>query len=156
MAYNIKIDPKLPRGPRGFKGDTGDTGRQGLTGPIGPAGPAGATGATGATGAQGAAAETQDSGWIAVSSLANNFTSPTAVAYRKLNNVVYLRGNLFGGTAGTGAFTLPVGYRPSVEVVVPVQKYGTANLDYITIGTNGVVLPNSTAAWLSSVIFVVG
>ena len=150
---NVRIDPKLPRGPRGPKGDTGDTGPQG---PIGLTGPTGPAGATGATGAQGAAAETQDSGWIAVSSLANNFTAPTAVAYRKLNNVVYLRGNLFNGTAGTGAFTLPVGYRPSVEVVVPVQKYGTSGLDYITIGTNGVVLPNSTAAWLSSVVFPIG
>ena len=98
----------------------------------------------------------EDSGWINVSSLANNFTAPTTVAYRKLNGVVYLRGNLFNGTANTGAFTLPVGYRPSVEVVVPVQKYGTSNLDYVTIGTNGVVLPNSTAAWLSGVCFPIG
>ena len=97
-----------------------------------------------------------DSGWIAVTSLSNSFTSPTAVAYRKINNVVYMRGNLFNGTANTGAFTLPEGYRPSVDVVVAVQKYGTPHLDYVTIGTNGVVLPNSTAAWLSSVIFPVG
>ena len=97
-----------------------------------------------------------DSGWIAVTSLSNDFTSPTEVAYRKINNVVYMRGNLFNGVAGTGAFTLPEGYRPSVEVVFPVQKFGAAGLDYITIGTNGVVLPNSTAAWLSSVIFPVG
>jgi hypothetical protein len=98
----------------------------------------------------------EDTGWIAVSSLSNNFTAPTAVAYRKINNIVYMRGNLFNGTANSGAFTLPEGYRPSVDVVVPVQKYGTSGLDYITIGTNGVVLPNSTAAWLSSVIFPVG
>lgn len=98
----------------------------------------------------------EDTGWQSVSSLANGFTAPTAVAYRRINGIVYMRGNLFNGTANTGAFTLPPGYRPSVDVVVPVQKYGTPNLDYITIGTNGVVLPNSTAAWLSSVIFPVG
>jgi hypothetical protein len=98
----------------------------------------------------------EDSGWINVSSLSNNFTAPTTVAYRKLNGVVYLRGNLFNGTANTGAFTLPTGYRPSVEVVVPVQKYGTADLAYVTVGTNGVVLPNSTAAWLSGVCFPIG
>ena len=97
-----------------------------------------------------------DSGWVAVTSLSNSFTAPTTVAYRKLNNVVYMRGNLFDGTANTGAFTLPSGYRPSVTVVVPVQKYGTPNLDYVTIGTDGVVTPNSTAAWLSSVVFPVG
>jgi hypothetical protein len=98
----------------------------------------------------------EDTGWQSVSSLANGFTAPTAVAYRRINGIVYMRGSLFNGTANTGAFTLPSGYRPSVDVVVPVQKYGTPNLDYITIGTNGVVLPNSTAAWLSSVIFPVG
>lgn len=98
----------------------------------------------------------QDSGWINVSSLANGFTAPTTVAYRKLNGVVYLRGNLYNGTANTGAFTLPSGYRPSVDVVVPVQKYGTSDNAYVTVGTDGVVVPNSTAAWLSSVIFSVG
>ena len=98
----------------------------------------------------------QDSGWINVSSLSNNFTAPTTVAYRKLNGVVYLRGNLYNGTANTGAFTLPSGYRPSVDVVVPVQKYGTSDNAYVTVGTDGVVVPNSTAAWLSSVIFSVG
>ena len=98
----------------------------------------------------------QDSGWINVSSLSNSFTAPTTVAYRKLNGVVYLRGNLFNGTANTTAFTLPTEYRPSVDVVVPAQKYGTSNIDYVTVSTSGAVIPNSTAAWLSGVCFPVG
>ena len=115
--------------PKGEKGDTGDTGP---------------------------AAEIQDSGWIAVTSLDNSFTSPTAVAYRKINNIVYMRGNLFQGTSNTTAFTLPAGYRPSIDVVVPVQKFGTGVIDYITVYADGRVTPNSTAAWLSSVVFPVG
>ena len=98
----------------------------------------------------------EDSGWINVSSLSNSFTAPTTVAYRKLNGVVYLRGNLFNGTANTTAFTLPSGYRPSVEVVVPVQKFGTADIAYVTVATSGAVTPNSTAGWLSGVCFPVG
>lgn len=98
----------------------------------------------------------EDSGWIAVSSISNGFSTPTAVAYRKINNVVYMRGNLFNGTASTTAFTLPSGYRPTVEVVVPVQQFGTGNINYITVNTGGDVIPQGTAAWLSSVVFPVG
>jgi PPE-repeat protein len=98
----------------------------------------------------------EDTGWIAVSSLTNSFSSLTGVAYRKINNVVYLRGNLTGGTANTGALTLPVGYRPSIDTVVPVQQYGTPNVTYVTVGTDGVVVPNSTSGWLSSIIFPIG
>lgn len=97
-----------------------------------------------------------DTGWQAVSSLANGFTAPTAVAYRRINNIVYMRGNLNGGTANTGAFTLPSGYRPSVNVVIPVQQYGTPNISYVTVGTDGVVVPNSSSGWLSSIIFPIG
>lgn len=97
-----------------------------------------------------------DTGWQSVSSFSNGFTAPTAVAYRKINNVVYMRGNLNSGTANAVAFTLPDGYRPSVNVVVPVQQYGTANTSYVTVNTNGDVTPNASAGWLSSVIFPIG
>ena len=97
-----------------------------------------------------------DTGWIAVSSFANSFSAATAVAYRRINSVVYLRGNVTGGTANTGAFTLPVGYRPSVSTVIPAQQYGTPSINYVTVGTDGVVVPNASSAWLSSIIFPVG
>ena len=97
----------------------------------------------------------EDTGWISVSSFANNFTAPQAVSYRKINNVVYFRGCLFNGTANTGAFTLPTGYRPAATSVIAVQQYGTPNINYVTVGTDGVVVPNGTAAWLSNVIFPV-
>ena len=96
-----------------------------------------------------------DTGWISVTSFNNGF-SGNSVAYRKVNNVVYLRGNISGGTAGAGAFFLPSGFRPStIEVVIPAQQYGTANTTYVSVGNDGNVVPNANAAWLSSMIFPV-
>jgi hypothetical protein len=98
-----------------------------------------------------------DSGWINVSSFTNSFVSAgTAPAYRKLNGVVYLRGNVQSGTAGTAAFTLPSGYRPSVSGTYSIQQYGTANMNYITVDTAGNVTPNATSAWLSGVAIPIG
>jgi hypothetical protein len=97
-----------------------------------------------------------DTGWIAVSSFANGFSAVAAVAYRKINNVVYMRGNVTGGTANAGAFTLPAGYRPAATIVIPVQQYGTGNINYVTVGADGVVVPNASSGWLSSIIFPVG
>jgi hypothetical protein len=245
MAYNIRIDPKLPRGPRGFKGDTGDTGRQGLTGPAGPTGATGATGPTGPTGATGATGSTGatptapftitqssnnagypltissaneqgggsgfsdfikfinsksgasninkhirmnssgaieiinsaytasifsvsddgtvtsnnlgETGWTTVGSFSNSFVSGgNTPGYRRLNNVVYLRGNVNSGTAGQTAFTLPSGYRPATDFVIPVQQFGTGNISYVTVYTDGRVVPNSTSGWLTSIHFPLG
>jgi hypothetical protein len=109
------------------------------------------TGTQGVQGTQGAVA---DSGWTAVTSFTNGF-SGTSTAYRKINNVVYLRGNITGGTPESAAFNLPEEYRPAVDVIVPVQKFGTTDLSYVTVYTNGNDTPNSTAAWLTSIVFPV-
>ena len=95
-----------------------------------------------------------DTGWTTVGSFSNSFVSGgNAPGYRRLNNVVYLRGNINNGTAGQTAFTLPSGYRPATDFVVPVQKFGTSNIDYITVYTDGRVVPNSTSGWLTGVVF---
>jgi hypothetical protein len=96
-----------------------------------------------------------DTGWISVTSFNNNF-SGGSVAYRRINGVVYLRGRVSGGTAGSGAFVLPEGFRPSaIEVVIPTQQYGTANINYTSVGNDGNVVPNASSAWLSSISFPV-
>lgn len=98
-----------------------------------------------------------ETGWTTVGSFSNSFVSGgNAPGYRRLNNVVYLRGNINSGTAGQTAFTLPSGYRPATDFVIPVQHFGTPNITYITIYTDGRVVPNSTAGWLTGVSFPLG
>jgi hypothetical protein len=97
-----------------------------------------------------------DSGWIEVSSLSNSFVSGGITpSYRKLNGVVYLRGNLNNGTGAATAFTLPSGYRPSTTTVILTQKFGTALGTYVTINTDGTVVPQDSSTWLSSIVFPV-
>jgi hypothetical protein len=96
-----------------------------------------------------------DSGWIVVSSFSNNFAG-TNVAYRKINNVVYLRGNVSGGTAASAAFTLPTGFRPAtIDHVCPTQQFGTINITYTTVATNGTVIPTASSTWLSGISYPV-
>jgi len=98
-----------------------------------------------------------ETGWSTVGSFSNSFVSGgNAPGYRRLNNVVYLRGNINSGTAGQTAFTLPSGYRPATDFVIPVQKFGTPDISYITVYTDGRVVPNSTAGWLTGIHFPVG
>ena len=149
-------------GPQGFQG----AGVQGATGSQGPQGFQGAQGATG-TGTQGTQGSqgnqgtagsytTSDSGWIAVSSFTNSFVVGAAVAYRKLNGIVYLRGSVQSGTPANAAFTLPTGYRPSETSVFAIQQYGLTTNNYITINTDGTVVPQTASAWLNNVVYPIG
>ena len=149
-------------GPQGFQG----AGVQGATGSQGPQGFQGAQGATG-TGTQGTQGSqgnqgtagsytTSDSGWIAVSSFTNSFVVGVAVAYRKLNGIVYLRGSVQSGTPANAAFTLPTGYRPSETSVFAIQQYGLTTNNYITINTDGTVVPQTASAWLNNVVYPIG
>lgn len=98
-----------------------------------------------------------DTGWSNVGSFSNSFVSGgNTPGYRRLNNVVYLRGNINSGTAGQTAFTLPSGYRPFTDFVIPVQRFGTPDITYITVYTDGRVIPNTTSGWLTGVTFPVG
>jgi hypothetical protein len=91
-----------------------------------------------------------DSGWISVGTLSNSFTAGgLAPAYRKLNGVVYLRGNVTGGTAGATAFTLPAGYIPTQTQAFAVQQYGSTGDAYLTVTSGGAVQPSATAGWLT-------
>lgn len=102
-----------------------------------------------------ATAATEDSGWIAVSSFSNSFSSDTSgnsnvVAYRKIGKVIYLGGGLLRGS-GTGsvfvtAFTLPVGFRPAKPVSVMNLANGINNFAGIKIGVDGTV-----SVWLNAV-----
>lgn len=61
-----------------------------------------------------------DSGWIAPTLLNSwvNYGSGLANAgYRKIGNLVRLRGIVKDGTGAVAIFTLPSGYRPTVQVI---------------------------------------
>ncbi len=97
-----------------------------------------------------------DTGWTTVSSFSNGF-SGTNVAYRRINNVVYLRGRVTGGTANASAFNLPSGFRPSTtDFVIATQQYGTSGITYTTVQQDGNVVPNASSTWLSGVVVPIG
>ena len=96
----------------------------------------------------------QATAWISVSggvgfqnSWVNFGAAEQTAQYRKIGDLVYLRGTVKSGTTGV-IFTLPVGYRPPAAV-------GPASLDntgvrYISISSNGNVSTDSnTPTFLS-------
>jgi len=96
-----------------------------------------------------------DSGWTNPT-LTNGFNvaSSNTVSYRLLNNVVYLRGAVDTGTAGSSAFTLPSGLWPDKTSRFVGQQFGINDFCYIIVSSaNGTVVPSTTGAWLNSVIF---
>lgn len=81
--------------------------------------------------------------------MTNSFTltATTSKGYRRMfNGRVQVSVTVAAGTDNTSAFTLPVGYRPSVTVLVP--NVGTFNHAYAQVETNGQVVVNweTTAA----------
>lgn len=98
-----------------------------------------------------------DSGWTNPT-LTNSFdvASGNTVSHRLLNNVVYLRGAINTGTAGSSAFTLPAGRRPAKASRFLGQQFGVNDFCFIIVNTDGTVVPNTDKAWLNSVIFPIG
>ena len=148
-------------GAQGANGSNGSNGNQGSQGPQGYQGATGYQGSQGNNGPQGfqgadGSYTTSDSGWIAVSSFTNSFVVGAAVAYRKLNGIVYLRGSVQSGTPANAAFTLPTGYRPSETSVFAIQQYGLTTNNYITINTDGTVVPQTASAWLNNAVYPIG
>ena len=56
--------------------------------------------------------------------------------YRKVGDIVYLRGMMINGTAGTVAFTLPAGFRPPLTIEIPTIG-GTAAVNRMSIDSVG-------------------
>lgn len=63
--------------------------------------------------------------------------------YKKVGNIVYLRGMITGmSTAGTAMFTLPAGFRPSTDVTYS----GAGTVQRWAIQTTGVAVPSTGTA----------
>lgn len=91
--------------------------------------------------------------WEIIGGVATAWTAPTLLnswvnfggtqqvaQYRKIGDIVYLRGLIRFGTINLPAFTLPAGFRPPADLVFPSQDNNTmGRVDVISI--NGNVTP---------------
>jgi S-layer homology domain len=59
--------------------------------------------------------------------------------YKDTANVVHLKGSMSGGASGTTAFTLPAGYRPSADLLMPGAHGGLTKLIDLVIQDDGAV-----------------
>ena len=86
------------------------------------------------------AAATAAAPWISLTLTApwNHYAGPYGPTYyRKVGDIVYLRGIISGGALGSNVCTLPVGYRPQYEPIITTAAYqGVAE---IRVSTGGVV-----------------
>ena len=96
-----------------------------------------------------------DTGWTNVSAFTNSWVAGSvAPAYILIGRVVWLRGDIQSGTAGTVAFTLPSGYRPSAQMVYPANISGGVTVNQIVIASTGtVILATSSHTFLSNINF---
>ena len=97
---------------------------------------------------------TLDTGWIPLTLEDNwvQYSSQYGVpVYRKIGKTVYLRSLIKNGT-GSVVATLPVGFRPSWQVLTVAQTAGNADDDQcrVDIATDGRILAYSYhSSWLS-------
>lgn len=92
----------------------------------------------------------EDTGWTNVSSFSNSFSAgDTAPAYKRINDVVYLSGDLYRASAPSSllAFTLPAGYRPRATITFGGN---VAWSQTVTVRINGEVSVNANLARTSS------
>lgn len=74
-----------------------------------------------------------------------NFGAPFQTAqYRKIGDMVQLRGLIAGGTLGTNAFVLPSGFRPNAELIFASIQSSTANVGRVRILSTGGVVPSTS------------
>lgn len=71
-----------------------------------------------------------DSGWVNPGALANGWAAYVdstygTPRYRKIGKLVQVRGLVVAGTFGVTIFTLPVGYRPSLNLIFNCKTSGT-------------------------------
>lgn len=85
---------------------------------------------------------TKPSTWLALTLLNGwlNFPGGQAIQYRKIGDIVYVRGQVKPGTigAGTALFTLPVGFRPPTTIEVTlVHSDGGGNAAFYCDAASG-------------------
>jgi hypothetical protein len=81
------------------------------------------------------ATPTFSNGWVG---LTTGGVQPTQ--YRKIGDLVYVRGAMVGGTFGNTAITLPVGFRPPAMLYF-MEIIAGGTLGYISIAATGIIVP---------------
>ena len=100
-------------------------------------------------------AQFTDTGWtdFTLSGSWVNFGTYANAGYRRVNGIVYLRGLIKSGTTGVQVATLPVGFRPSMQIVAPTLSSTAGNVMtpcYWDVVPTGALLINYAAnSWLS-------
>ncbi|MCI0343934.1 MAG: hypothetical protein L0221_00635 [Chloroflexi bacterium] len=78
-------------------------------------------------------APTFTNGWV-------NFGGVTlAAGYRRIGDVIYLRGTIKSGTIAAAAFTLPAGWRPFVQQIFISDSNNL--IGRVTVAVSGNVIP---------------
>lgn len=81
-----------------------------------------------------------------------NYGAPYQVCqYRKTGDVVEVRGLIKSGTTGTSAFTLPAGFRPPADYVLPTNAAGA--YASLTVTAAGTVTPSAASTASVNVTF---
>lgn len=81
--------------------------------------------------------------WTAVTfgaGWSNNIAPYGNAQYRKIGDLVYLRGAIDGGTLGGVAFILPAGFRPPATVAFSADT-GASTVRFVEIESDGEVRP---------------
>lgn len=94
----------------------------------------------------------------ATPTLTNGFTESFATRYRKVNDVLQMKGRLSVGTIGQTMFTLPIGFRVAQDMDVPSVAYDGARWvsARLYFGTSGIVqMTDPSVAVLVSVVCMV-
>lgn len=81
--------------------------------------------------------------WITASPMQNGWVAYDARVpqYRKIGDIVYLRGVIKSGALGSQAFTLPVGYRPPSLGNLGFAVESNSAFGLVNIEPSGLVMP---------------
>lgn len=86
---------------------------------------------------------TYQNGWVSAAGY-------QAVSYRKVGDIVYMRGTATGSSHSVAMCTLPSGFRPSGLIELGIVWYSNVSGSWVTIGvrinTDGTIVPYGTGA----------
>lgn len=85
--------------------------------------------------------------WVFVTAFQNGWTNqgqPPQASFKRIGSWAVVRGFISGGTMGAAAFTLPVGFRPTIGQLGPSwgeDAIATELLGRVDVNTDGSVVP---------------